>query len=222
MLCWRLPERIQYLHEQVGQTGLYHSGVVQYGMPYKANAGSFQAGHKPWHAGTKKWENCIDCGKQIARAGRCRPCYYLTLKGTQPPHYSGSDNPNWIGGRIVNVHGYVLLRVKNTYVYEHRWVVEQAIGRPLLPNEHVHHKNGDKADNRYPENLEVLIGQEHNRKETTERWQKGAFRRKTLPLSEAQIQALAAGRAKRDANVAARRANPSTDPKYFQDTQLDQ
>jgi predicted metal-binding protein len=39
-------------------------------------------------------------------------------------------------------------------VPEHRLVVARSIGRPLTPNETVHHINGDRLDNRL-ENLQL-------------------------------------------------------------------
>jgi len=74
--------------------------------------------------------------------------------------YRQSGNPGWKGGGYTNAQGYRMVKVDGRDVLEHRHIMEQAIGRPLLPTEHVHHKNHQRADNRL-ENLEVMDGREH-------------------------------------------------------------
>lgn len=66
-----------------------------------------------------------------------------------------------IGRAIIhNMRHYKTIQVNGKQVRLHRHLVEQKLGRSLNSDEVVHHKNGDKHDNRI-ENLEVMSRSEH-------------------------------------------------------------
>lgn len=104
---------------------------------------------------------CEGCGKQFvlnkntAKRFCSKPCFFDTTTpiGTIRPNHSG---------------GYLIIKVdentpgvkvhygpnKKGWMFMHRYVMQQKLGRALLRTEEVHHINGDRTDNRV-ENLEL-------------------------------------------------------------------
>ena len=59
-----------------------------------------------------------------------------------------------------NIYCEIKTTKKGKWKLEHRWVMEQKIGRPLKTSEHVHHRNGNRLDNRI-QNLLLMSAQDH-------------------------------------------------------------
>lgn len=67
-----------------------------------------------------------------------------------------------IGTRRQGKRGYVRIKTENGWKLEHRLVAENAAGRQLESDEHVHHEDGVRSNND-DTNLEVLTCAEHGR-----------------------------------------------------------
>ena len=115
---------------------------------------------KSTNKGISRCQSC--CGKETNTAGRL-------------PHGKMENSPRWKGG-YVNRHGYVYIRVYENDPYfpmaihqkrgggemlEHRLLMARHLGRMLTRQEHVHHINGDKSDNRI-ENLQLVSPANHS------------------------------------------------------------
>jgi hypothetical protein len=89
-----------------------------------------------WHKRTSKPDLCA-CGRHKTKISfQCSEC--------------AKRKPAW----RVDKRGYVFKIVDGKQIMQHREIMEQYLGRPLRQNENVHHKNGQRNDNRI-ENLEL-------------------------------------------------------------------
>lgn len=142
--------------------------------------------HIPKHREkTGKLIKCFFCGKEkyfrkaaIRKRNFCsRQCFGLFNKGRTLSLITrrkiagriGKASATYKDGRTITSAGYVLVLAHghpnakpNNYIFEHRLVMENKLGRYLTSEEHVHHINFNKADNRVS-NLAVMSNAEHRK-----------------------------------------------------------
>ncbi len=127
------------------------------------------------------WAACEVCGKQRwvcfkngkPEQKRCLSCG-MKLSEKTKGKLRGAKHSIWKGGRYRCGDGYIRVWLQpddllypmadhKGYVLEHRLVVAQRLGRCLLPQEKVHHKDGIKDHNELS-NLELMSQANHNTK----------------------------------------------------------
>lgn len=125
--------------------------------------------------------NCTNCGntflitpvqwwhykKGITKAlfcsNKCKNSYFAEHNPTK-----GMPSPNRypIGSKRIKSDGYILVKIKNTsyqwndWVPEHRYILEQHLGRPLMRNELIHHIDQNRQNNSL-DNLQIVNASEH-------------------------------------------------------------
>lgn len=89
------------------------------------------------HLRATKIADIVGCNSRYARK-------VLRAHGLQHPvgPPPGKDNPAWVGGRMVDLDGYVLLQSSPGRILEHRKLMEVHLGRPLHKTEVVDHIDG--------------------------------------------------------------------------------
>ena len=136
MQC-RTCEQVKTVDEFYVTEGKYRRKVCKACM--KNSVKGWQKANPLKHA-SQKTGTCPRCGVPMyKRASSCRNCF-------------DSNKSRWNKDR----HGYLRTQREGKVYFQHRLVMEEHLGRRLLPGENVHHKNGVRDDNEIG-NLELWV-----------------------------------------------------------------
>lgn len=92
------------------------------------------------------------CDRPPKAKGLCSGHAFQQRSGKPLRPLRSNNRP--IGSTRTESTGYISVKTERGWVAEHRYVMQGLLGRALREDEEVHHKNGNRKDNR-PQNLEL-------------------------------------------------------------------
>ena len=107
-----------------------------------------------------KWPSCSeeqDVNKSGFRKGYCKKHHSWNVSRYRSGLSFEEFELQNLQDKIETKDGYINILINGKKIPEHRYIMEQILGRPLIKGESVHHKNGIRNDNR-KENLELWVG----------------------------------------------------------------
>ena len=142
----------------LGYCSAHYGRFRKYGDPL--GGGAFR---KPWSKQVGI-QCCIDsCDRSSVTKGMCSAHYARFVRLGSAVSLGPVIRRQNLGGKKIDRNGYVFWRdathplaTRNGSVAEHRVVMSEFLERPLRKNENIHHKNGNRSDNRI-ENLELWV-----------------------------------------------------------------
>lgn len=93
----------------------------------------------------KRNTHCAQCKKPLAE--NCHPKKRFCTRSCAQVFNRNGGRTRPDGATQSHVSGYLMIKVKGRWMLEHRFVMEQKLGRPLEKHERVHHKDGNRSNN---------------------------------------------------------------------------